>query len=48
LTVAVPDINPEALMAHTYETLCSASILTLDLSDDWKASSAISPWRSIA
>jgi hypothetical protein len=32
-TVA-PDINPEALMAHTYETFCSASILTLDLSDD--------------
>lgn len=32
-TVA-PDINPEALMIHTYETLCSASILTLDLSDD--------------
>jgi hypothetical protein len=32
-TVA-PDINPEALMVHTYETFCSASILTLDLSDD--------------
>jgi hypothetical protein len=32
-TVA-PDINLEALMAHTYETFCSASILTLDLSDD--------------
>ncbi|MFW0758887.1 DUF6124 family protein [Pseudomonas sp. H11T01] len=32
-TVA-PDINPEALLAHTYETFCSASILTLDLSDD--------------
>ncbi|VVO43468.1 DUF6124 family protein [Pseudomonas fluorescens] len=32
-TVA-PNINPEALMAHTYETLCSASTLTLDLSDD--------------
>jgi hypothetical protein len=32
-TVA-PDINPEALLAHTYETFCSASTLTLDLSDD--------------
>jgi hypothetical protein len=32
-TVA-PDINPEALMVHTYETFCSASILTLDLSDE--------------
>ncbi|VVN72835.1 DUF6124 family protein [Pseudomonas fluorescens] len=32
-TVA-PDINAEALMAHTYETFCSASTLTLDLSDD--------------
>ena len=32
-TVA-PDINPEALMVQTYETFCSASILTLDLSDD--------------
>ncbi|MCX7077819.1 MAG: DUF6124 family protein [Pseudomonas sp.] len=32
-TVA-PDINPEALLAHTYETFCSASILTLDLSDE--------------
>jgi hypothetical protein len=31
---ASSDINPEALLAHTYETLCSASILTLDLSDD--------------
>ncbi|MCX7079391.1 MAG: DUF6124 family protein [Pseudomonas sp.] len=29
-----PDINPEALLAHTYETFCSASTLTLDLSDD--------------
>ncbi len=32
-TVA-PDINPEVLLAHTYETFCSASTLTLDLSDD--------------
>ncbi|MFW0757396.1 DUF6124 family protein [Pseudomonas sp. H11T01] len=32
-TVA-PDINPEALLAHAYETFCSASSLTLDLSDD--------------
>jgi hypothetical protein len=32
-TVA-PDINPEALLAQTYETFCSASILTLDLSED--------------
>ena len=32
-TVA-PDINAEALLAHTYETFCSASTLTLDLSDE--------------
>ncbi|WP_372241568.1 DUF6124 family protein [Pseudomonas sp. 460] len=25
-------MNPEALMVHTYETFCSASILTMDLS----------------
>jgi hypothetical protein len=31
-----PDINPEALLAHTYETFCSASTLTLDLSDELK------------
>jgi hypothetical protein len=29
-----PDINTQALIAHTYETFCSAATLTLDLSDD--------------
>jgi hypothetical protein len=29
-----PDINTQALIAHTYETFCSATTLTLDLSDD--------------
>ncbi|MFW0759513.1 DUF6124 family protein [Pseudomonas sp. H11T01] len=32
-TVA-PDINTQALLAYTYETFCSATTLTLDLSDD--------------
>jgi hypothetical protein len=34
LFTVAPDINPEALMAHTNETFYSASTLTLDLSDD--------------
>jgi hypothetical protein len=29
-----PDINTQVLIAHTYETFCSAATLTLDLSDD--------------
>ncbi|MFW0759160.1 DUF6124 family protein [Pseudomonas sp. H11T01] len=32
-TVA-PDINTQALLAYAYETFCSATTLTLDLSDD--------------
>ncbi|MCX7080918.1 MAG: DUF6124 family protein [Pseudomonas sp.] len=32
-TVAA-DINTQALLAYTYETFCSATTLTLDLSDD--------------